>query len=149
MPSEHANSKCDPSLPNPDRGPVPGNYDGGSFFGVLFTADSDGDSMIPILDLQRSTRWGYAPVGAFGPGSSVSFVITDFAPVFIETLAADCNATTCTWTRNAGEAQQGTLKNNKRIVATIAVALPKDALPPAVNENAPGQFDSFDYILFR
>jgi hypothetical protein len=139
------------ALPHPDTGIPPGNYDVATlpFNGDLFTVDVlDGGAINPIFDLQRSPRWGYAPTGSFGPGASVPFVITDFTPVFIQSLAGKCNAGGCNWTWNAGETQVGTLGGSK-VTSAIAFSIPKAALPQIVNDNAPGVLDTLDYILFR
>ncbi len=115
----------------------------------LFTVDAiDGDPTNARFDLQRSPRWGYAPVGTFGSGVSVPYTITAFAPIYIETLATRCNgASGCSATWNAGESPQGAFNQNIR--AAVAFVIPLEALPDAVNDAAPGSSENLDYILTR
>jgi Flp pilus assembly protein TadG len=122
-------------------------YNAGSGFAPLFTADGDG-ILDAHYDLQRSPRWGWSPVGTFGSGSS-QFSITHFKPIFIQKLVAQCNANVCDWIWDVGEGLPSSVLSPAKIQSLVSFQLPDGTLPAAVIDAGPDGTLTGEYTLIE
>jgi hypothetical protein len=116
-------------------------------------------------DLVTSTRFGGVPKLDADPGNgSGNYLITDFTPVFLETIYLKCNANTCDTVFSPGESSTGACPSpltptsascgwpgngNKAVEAMTAFILTLDMLPDEMADKFPYQDGSIVYNLFR
>jgi hypothetical protein len=123
------------------------DYESGSGFAPLFTADNDG-ILDAHYDLQRSPRWGWSPVGTFDSGSS-QFSITQFKPIFIQKLVAQCNANSCGWIWDVGEGLPTSVLSPAKVQSLVSFQLPSGSLPAAVIDAGPDGTLTGEYTLIE
>lgn len=120
-------------------------------------------------NLVTSTRFGAVPRLHADPGSGTgSYWITDFLPVYIETVYLQCTALTCQVVHSPGEDSNSEppgncptpitsavsscgwpSTGNKNIEAVTAFILTMDMLPEEIAENFPYQPGTVVYNLYR
>lgn len=102
------------------------------------------------------------------PGSSAAYLITDFTPVYLETMYFKCGPSTCDTVHSPGENTDGSPpaacptpitsattscgwpgNGNKAIEAITAFILTLDMLPDEIGDNFPYQDGTIVYNLFR
>ncbi len=123
------------------------DYRAGGHAGVLFNADGDGKADA-FFDLQRSPRWGWAPVSDFAGGSG-DFPIKYFKAIYIQTIVRDCNANSCGWQWQAGDTLPSNVLKPMKIESLVSFQIPDTALPLAVTEASPGAEVVGTYRLSR
>lgn len=123
------------------------DYTAGSYTGVLFNEDDDNKDDA-LFDLQRSPRWGWAPVSDFG-GGSADFPIEYFKPIFVQTVVSKCNANVCDWQWQVGESLPSNVLSPAKIQSLVSFQIPSSALPFAVTEASPGATAAGTYRLSR
>ena len=126
-------------------------YSGTAFTGVLFDSDSEVTAAQKdrgVYDLQLSPRWGWSPVGNFSTGVS-PFQITDYIPIYINTLVANCNAHTCNWFWHAGQNPTSGSPQAGKIASMISFQLPESSVPATVFEFGPSSESDTEYTLTK
>jgi Flp pilus assembly protein TadG len=123
------------------------DYAAGPYSGVLFNKDDD-NKADAFFNLQRSPRWGWAPLSDFGSGSA-DFPIESFKPIFVQTIVSKCNANVCDWQWQAGESLPSPVLSPAKIQSLVSFQIPFSALPFAVNEASPGADVANTYRLSR
>lgn len=127
------------------------DYDAGAYSTPLFTVDSDGDPDNERYDLQRSPRWGWAPVGtSFGPGAA-SFRILDYVPVYLDTVLGNCTAAGCSFVWSASTPGIPSLSGSINTFAKglVAFRLPAGSVPQEIIDGRPGGPETIEYVLYR
>lgn len=131
----------------------------------------NGDHTQPLFtkDLSTSPRFGGVPTLNTDPGGgSGDYLITDFKPIYLETLYLKCNANSCDTVHSPGEdstsSQPGPCPDpltpavtscgwegngNKSIEALTAFILTMDMLHPDIADNFPYQDGTVVYNLYK
>jgi hypothetical protein len=127
-----------------------GKYDGKTGTAVLFNKKTEGaaDPSIGIFDLQLSPRWGWSPVGDYLTGTS-PFKITQYVPVYINTLVASCNNAECKWVWHAGQTPSNGTPPPPKIASMISFQIPRAALPQTVFDYGPYSEFEMPYTLTK
>jgi hypothetical protein len=116
----------------------------------LFTADTDGDAMNGVVDIQRSSRFAFVPELwelVWGPGSG-DYTIKRFRPVFVQTTFFGCDSSSCDGLHDPGETGSGLpVPHNRKLAALTGLLLVKEMLPPHVIAQGPGASGTPSIVL--
>lgn len=127
------------------------DYVAGGYTAPIFSADIDGTSGVDVL---RSPRLAWVPrfhESDWAPGTSDSYRILRFEPLFLQTMYFDCNSGGgCAGIFDPGEISSGLPVNrNRRAEALTALLLTPSMLPAAAIEQGPNGPVVHDLILRR
>jgi len=128
------------------------DYTGAKGTLAMFTRHDDvttSETAVGVYDLQKSPRWGWSPVGDFGSGASDPFVISEFIPIYLNTLVGNCTSSSCGWIWHAGDDAPPGDPNGKKIDSLISFQLPRLSLPPSVFVFGPGTDIEIPYALIE
>jgi hypothetical protein len=122
------------------------DYKAGGYTVALFTVDTNAND--GQFDIQLSPRFGWVPqlwATTWDSGTSASYTLKSFRPVYIQTLYFKCTATSCEATFDPGEANAAIpVASNKAMEAATGFVIPDTTLPPDIrleSPNSPGQWE--------